>query len=151
MGRPARNSVFDYEEEYEVVAKNLLVKCNKCSRVDSCPQFAYCIDCTKNDPILSTKTKKEAPSLQTYGKRVDEILPIEPLFVAVDSAAIRFFSTRPIFKSGGAYEEGRWTTGYYEDMLAVLRYDYLEGLFDIEPFRSKNEEGLDFSRMIAEI
>lgn len=151
MGRPARNSVFDYEEELEVVAKNLLVKCNKCSRVDSCPQFAYCRDCTKNDPIISTKMKKEAPSLQTYGKRVDEILPIEPSFVAVDSVAIRFFSTRPIFKTGGKYEDGRWTTGYFEDMLAVLRYDYLEGLFDLKPFCAENKDGLDFSKMIAEI
>ena len=150
MPRPESNRrLLDYEEQEVVVAnKNLLAKCNKCYRVKNCSNFEACVNCTKNDPYIAPSDRKKAPSLQSYGQRVDEILPIEPAFVAVDSLGIRFFSARPVYRTDTS-GDARWTTGYFEEMIAVFRYDYLEGLFDIEPFTTKN--GLDYSKMIAEL
>lgn len=149
MPKPGINRhLLDYEEEIVMANKNLLAKCNKCYRVKTCSTFEACVNCTKNDPLIKTADRKKAPSLQTYAKRVDEILPIEPAFVAVDSLGIRFFTCRPVYRADSS-GDARWTTGYFEDMIAVFRYDYLEGLFDIDPYVTKN--GLDFSSMIAEI
>lgn len=129
-------------------SKPRLAKCTKCSRVSICREYSACCDCSKDDPSITLDVRKTSPSLKVFGQRADEIMPMEPAYIAVDKAGIRFFSTEPIFKRESlADNEGRWTTGSYEDMIAVLRYDYLEGLFDVAPYLRDGK--YDFARMIS--
>lgn len=123
--------------------------CNTCTRSNVCREYALCQNCRKGDPILSLDDKKKAPSLKAFGQRVDEILPITPSYVAVDSAGIRFFSTEPKFVRDRRNEtESRWTSDSFEDLVGVMRYDFLEGLFDVEHYLT-NDGKYNFSKMIA--
>ncbi len=123
--------------------------CSKCSRRENCRDYRACTECTKSYPRAPLDRKMSAPSLKVFALRTDEILPIEPAFVAVDCTGIKFFTQRPVFK----YERdqkntGRWTTGCYEDQIACLRYDYLEGIFDTSPYRGKGNT-YNFDQMIT--
>lgn len=148
MARKANNAVKPNNTVVEEQNKKKDFVCKTCVRRDICREFTICKTCTKNQPIKEVETRVKAPSLKVFGLRTDEILPIEPAFIAVDSTGIKFFTRRPYFKYDDSYNtSGRWTTGCYEDQIACLRYDYLDGLFDTTKYRRGFR--YDFEHMIS--
>lgn len=142
------NAVAKEKQEKRTEKKKLNLACKDCLRRDVCRDFATCMSCIKGQPEGKEDSRMKAPSLKVYGLRTDEILPIEPAFIAVDSTGIKFFTCRPHFKYEDSYNtNGRWTTGCFEDQIACLRYDYLDGIFDTAPFRRGFH--YDFEHMIS--
>lgn len=146
------------EEPRQESKQKAVMPCSKCDRREVCRDFNTCRDCKKSALRATLDKKIQAPSLKVFALRVDDILPIEPAFVAVDSSGIKFFTCRPFFKydKSDKYNKniGYWTTNCHADQIACLKYDYLEGIFDTSHYKisdrfNKDKILYNFEQMIS--
>lgn len=135
-----------------------VMPCSKCDRREVCRDFNVCKECQKSALKATLDKRMQAPALKVFALRADDIMPIEPAYVAVDSSGIKFFTSRPFFKydKSDKYNKntGYWTTNCYADQIACLKYDYLEGIFDTSPYVitdrfNKDRISYNFEKMIS--